>query len=344
MTILATGIAVGIQSPRGASESISIVFDNISNADLMVGDALNVSDWNTFFDLPTYGIPFTSVIVTGNTIELLGGNTITLREGLFGDNTPTDTCLLEVIDTGCIIALDNAGYQFSNSNGNGCLGLVNIELPACNILGIESFAGCETLETIVLDFNNITNIPDYCFMECQILITTMILPLATVVGYSAFGYCRAIQSIELPEVITLSPYCFDKCYLLTTVILPNTLIELPEGCFQDCQALISFSHASLQELGTGTFYRCIALGTINTPNVTILGESVMNGCVNLETVSLNSCVALGPTVGDNEIFNNIVGQNITLTIPSALMTCNAGNPDGDIQYLVANNTVNIIQV
>jgi len=43
------------------------------------------------------------------------------------------------------------------------------------------------------------------------------------------------------------------------------------------------------------------------------------------------------------VFTNIAGQTITLTIPSALMTCNGGNPDGDIQYLQANNTVTIIQ-
>jgi hypothetical protein len=41
------------------------------------------------------------------------------------------------------------------------------------------------------------------------------------------------------------------------------------------------------------------------------------------------------------MFYNISGETITLTVPSALMTCNSGNPDGDIQYLQANNTVTI---
>lgn len=40
----------------------------------------------------------------------------------------------------------------------------------------------------------------------------------------------------------------------------------------------------------------------------------------------------------------ITGKTITLTVPAALMTCNGGNPDGDIAYLQANNTVTVIQV
>ena len=59
---------------------------------------------------------------------------------------------------------------------------------------------------------------------------------------------------------------------------------------------------------------------------------------------LPSCTDMGTSVGDNAIFNFITGDTITLTIPSALMTCNGGNPDGDIQYLVANNTVTIVTV
>jgi len=44
------------------------------------------------------------------------------------------------------------------------------------------------------------------------------------------------------------------------------------------------------------------------------------------------------------VFNYINGNTIDLTIPSSLMTCNGGNPDGDIQYLQTNNTVTITTV
>jgi len=62
------------------------------------------------------------------------------------------------------------------------------------------------------------------------------------------------------------------------------------------------------------------------------------------TFNLPSCTQLGQTVLANSVFSDITGKVITLTIPASLMTCNSGNPDGDIQFLQANNTVTIVTV
>jgi len=65
------------------------------------------------------------------------------------------------------------------------------------------------------------------------------------------------------------------------------------------------------------------------------------------TVYLPNCTSLGPTVGDDNVFLNVFtfgGATVTLTVPAILMTCNAGNPDGDIQYLQSTNTVVIVTV
>jgi len=65
------------------------------------------------------------------------------------------------------------------------------------------------------------------------------------------------------------------------------------------------------------------------------------------TVYLPNCTSLGPTVGDDGVFLNVFtfgGATVTLTVPASLMTCNAGNPDGDIQYLQSTNTVVIVTI
>jgi hypothetical protein len=64
----------------------------------------------------------------------------------------------------------------------------------------------------------------------------------------------------------------------------------------------------------------------------------------LTLINLPTITNLGSTVGNDNVFLDISGNTITLIVPSALMTCNSGNPDGDIQYLQANNTVTIITV
>lgn len=67
--------------------------------------------------------------------------------------------------------------------------------------------------------------------------------------------------------------------------------------------------------------------------------------VNLSQIKLAQVKSvILPTTGDDNQFLDIVGLTISLTIPEALMTVNAGNPDGDIQVLQANNTVNITTV
>jgi hypothetical protein len=64
-------------------------------------------------------------------------------------------------------------------------------------------------------------------------------------------------------------------------------------------------------------------------------------CINVTTINLPSCTNLGGLIGNDDVFLNITGQTITLTINPDLMTCNGGAPDGDIQYLIDNNDVTI---
>lgn len=86
------------------------------------------------------------------------------------------------------------------------------------------------------------------------------------------------------------------------------------------------------------------LTTVDLPNLTVVPDGCFNDCPLLTTITLPACTSLGTTVGNNGVFAGISGNTIALTIPSALMTCNVGNPDGDISALTGANTVTITQV
>jgi hypothetical protein len=187
-------------NPTTQVPAFRLVFDSIESADALVGDSANVADWNTFFDLPTYGVPFTSVVIVGSEVKLYGGAGITIIDEAFYDTGSYDIFLLQIID--------NAG----------------------SIIGV---------------------------------------------GDDSFYYCTELTNITLPYVINVGLYPFEYCLSLTNV-------------------------------------------------------------------NLSSCLQLGPTVGNDDVFYEVVGNNVILTIPAALMTCNSGSPDGDIQYLQANNTVTIV--
>jgi hypothetical protein len=227
---------------------LRLTFDSIANADLLVGDSADVNDWNTFFDLPTYGNPFTSVEVVGNEVKLIGGSNIVLREYLF------------------------------DYDGN----------------------------TSLLEFNDESG----CIIESQDLV---------------FG-----------------GWDFNACDNLTTLILPAIITA---SSFQELDSLTLFEAPLLEEFygtnGRGLRF-CTSLTTLDLPSLTIACNYCFYNCASLTTINLPLCTNLGSTVLDNNVFEYIIGNTITLTVPTALMTCNSGNPDGDIQYLQANNTVTII--
>jgi len=227
--------------------ALRLLFDDIAN--VPVADATSVADWNTFFDLPTNGSPFTSVVIVGNEVQLIGGSGITLRDYLF--DYDGNTHLLEIND----------------------------------------------------DAQSIVAIGTWCF------------------GGWDFAACNNLTSLVLPALLTIQ-----------------------ESGIQDTTALINVYAPLLQTIGMSVFYNCPSLINVNFPSLLSIGDSCFFNCTSLTTISIPSCTALGSTTGNDGVFNSISGNTITLTVPSALMTCNSGNPDGDIQYLQANNTVTVITV
>lgn len=106
---------------------------------------------------------------------------------------------------------------------------------------------------------------------------------------------------------------------------------------------------SVQQLSTYSLAGNPGLNTIKLPALTsiINNYTFMSSGTDLGDVIIYIplCASIGATVGDDGVFNSAFGgKNVTLTVPSSRMTCNGGNPDGDIQTLQATNTVTIITV
>jgi hypothetical protein len=145
---------------------------------------------------------------------------------------------------------------------------------------------------------------------------------------------------ESGVIVELQEETFSSQSLLTTVSLPQ-LITADIFCFNGCDNLAIINLPQLTTAGVGCFNTCDNLAIINLPQLTTAGAGCFAGC-SLTTVTLPLCTNLGGGVLNDNVFSDIIGNTISLTIPESLMTCNSGNPDGDIQYLQANNTVTII--
>ena len=238
-----------IPIPAPVAEGLELTFDDIAN--VPVADASSVSDWNTFFGLPTNGTPFTSVVVDGDKVTLIGGANIHLKDNIFSI------------------------YE----------------------------SGCPHITSIVDISGNIVTAGEYCFAASQVIVNYDLRGLISAgegcfSGYGDIAF-ESEKTFNLPILETAGDYCFYSLMLQTYITLP-ALKNVGDYCF----------------------------GSLNS----------------IQTLNIPACELLGATVDVDYVFYLTSGQTITLTIPSALMTCNGGNPDGDIQYLQANNLVTIVTV
>ena len=434
--------------------TLRLLFDDISNADMIVGDSSSVEDWNTFLDLPNLGGAFTSVEINGNEISLIGGSNIKVKPGLMYSYIG-NVFLIKIEDTGCITSVGGDAFSY-------CDGLTDVVLPECTIVyGWDDsefgdwggFGGCSVL--VNLSAPKLVTAEKGAFPECSLVIVD--LPLVTSVGYQCFSNCELLTTINLPLVTSVGGNCFNQCTSLTNINLPlctdlggttgydnvfdnivgNTIyISINESVLEDLDLLYlsidntiivndveylpytgytvdlqlvfdnttsigllvadissvedwntffdlpSWSTAftsvdkfnttitlqggenigiknifnsntnliSIVDLGCVVYLDnnclqgCTSLETIDLPNLTTVGDQCFQSCTSLTTINLPLCTSLGSSVGINQVFANIVGNNITLTIPASLMTINGGDPDEDIQKLSLDNTVTINQV
>jgi len=203
-------------------------------------------------------------------------------------------------------SVEVAGNVVTLIGGWGITLKINIFLHNPYILSFEDISGCVTYAN------------SGCFFDCS-SITIIYLPELLVAGATCFRDCE-LAIISCPKITSAGQACFSGTKMNICYFPALTAISV--SCFQDCADTTVFDLPSATSVATFAFLRCTAVTTINLPAITSLGSDVY----------------------DSSVFYGISGQTITLTVPASLMTCNGGDPDGDIQYLQANNTVTVITV
>lgn len=127
---------------------------------------------------------------------------------------------------------------------------------------------------------------------------------------------------------------------LATLLLPNVTEVLGYG-LNNLGSMASLSLPKCTSIGANGCEWMSHCATFDLPLCTSIGDYCFNRTNFNKTINLPVCTALGSTVGNNHVFDYCSGKTIYLEIPAALMTCNGGNPDGDIVALQAVNTVHI---
>lgn len=152
-----------------------------------------------------------------------------------------------------------------------------------------------------------------------------------------------ISIVDNGCILTAGFASLRNCPQLTDIILPQ-LTSAGDECFNGCTSMITFNLPQLTTAGLNCFIGCSSATTFNLPLVENIGDQCFDGCSSATTFNLPVCINLGTTVGYNAVFHGVSLNTITLTIPTALTTCNGGGFDEDIESLNSNNTLTIITV
>jgi hypothetical protein len=166
-------------------------------------------------------------------------------------------------------------------------------------------------------------------------------PTATVTSYNDNG--DGTETFTVGGFTAFAAQTFENETDLTSFEdLTGWVTYLGAGCFNACLNLTIFVADNVSSMANAVFIQT-GLTFISLPNCVSMGIGVFASCPSLATIILPLCTNLGGTVGDDNVFLTINGyQPVVLTVPVALQTCDAGNPDGDIVYLLATNPFSTI--
>jgi len=135
-----------------------------------------------------------------------------------------------------------------------CDNLTSISLPqSLTTIGSYSIGECSSLVTIEVAYNNpnFSSVDGILYNKDKTTLirfpegkqSVSVWPSSiTTIGVGAFGGCRKIVSISLPEsLIYIESFAFRDCINLVSIILPESLTTIGSAAFSNCSNLVSIT-------------------------------------------------------------------------------------------------------
>lgn len=170
----------------------------------------------------------------------------------------------------------------------------------------------------------VTSIGDHAFEDCADLESVVLPESITVLGESAFQE-SGLQTVELPTTInTIGRSAFYHCNNLKTIVIPEGVTELGPDVFRGCSSLVSvvFSeNCGIEGISLWAFQNCNNLRSINLPKSLIeINKEAFSGCISLKKITLPGSLLI---IGE-DAFSGCIALD-SLIIPAEVETIE-GNP------------------
>ena len=172
----------------------------------------------------------------------------------------------------------------------------------------RSYAGKITIPMEAKGYK-VTAIGISAFGGCRRLTSITIPESVTSIGEEAFYGCESLTSITIPESVTsIGNYAFFICTSLTSIDIPSSVTTIGESAFYGCSSLTSMTVASGNTVYDSrdncnaiieTASNTLITGCMNTTipsTITAIGESAFDGCTSLTDITIPEGVA---SIGNN---------------------------------------------
>ena len=242
--------------------------------------------------------------------------------------TTIESCAFENCESLTSVKIPDSVTSIGSSAFKNCSNLTSINIPD-SIKEIQSsvFSGCINLTSVTIP-DGVTSIEDYAFggcggnctgcnsVGCTKLSTFAIPKNVTKIEVHSFHNCQDLTSINVdsdnPAFCSENGVLFDKSKTTllkypsgktdTNYIIPDTIIQIGEYAFKDCQKLTSVTiPSSVTSIENLSFVGCTNLISIIIPNsVTNIKDGAFSGCENLTAIFIPSSVT---NIGDGAFEN-----------------------------------------
>lgn len=190
------------------------------------------------------------------------------------------------------VAIENKGVDMT---GVSFLGY------ASKIGDISSSVGYTNRDVIEVRYQyNISNSASFVYSSVFIgkQVETVNLPNCLSVGRLAFASCSLLSQVNLPICSYIDVGAFIHCDLLSQVSLPMCS-HIDSTAFYSCSSLSQVSLPMCEHIGYWAFYGCSSLSQISLPVCSYISLGVFQGCYSLSQVSLPICSYIGSGVFTN---------------------------------------------
>ncbi len=202
-----------------------------------------------------------------------------------------------------------------------CPGVTISNLPeALESIEGNAFANCTGLREIKAD-SNLANIGRWygdggVFSGCTLLekVDFSASQLTNIPSYM-FSGCRELDEIILPEsVVSIGDGAFNNT-AIRDIAFASGVKEIGQGAFSNCRRLVAANLSDKTEYVSGNmFANCPRLISVSMPSATTrVAENIVNGDKKLSNIS---CAALDAPTADNGAFDNIRLRYVSLTVPT----------------------------